>query len=407
MVNLKGNWAGDKMNTLYQDGKKIIMKKIGIFCLICSAVLLCSALTWGNSVASLLGGSKEFENYEPYLFETNADDAMNHAYFDKEITMITGSYAEYGNVKENQIENQTVYYLMPTERGDHFITVIAHGSITGTLDEMENAFYNSIGSETKKYPDPLMIKGGFKKLQPEELKYALDYFKAYDPEIQSEADVLTVLSPYAIVVDQIDSIPVSSLWILLILWILIVLVFTLCVILYFSGICLKTLDADIGQLSDGLKDILDDDYKKAVVYEPLKIGDRLLYLRERWTWRVYDYDEIIWIYQKEELHKLKRRFEVCAYNKKGHKIILYHTQESKKAIKVAQKVFDHCHYALFGYESYIYEYWLEYPEKLYDKLKELSLIKEKIGKEREKEKEKVRKLHRKKRQMRQQKKLNK
>lgn len=377
------------MNTLYQDGKKIIMKKIGIFCLILIAVLLCSALTWGNSIASLLEGTKDFENYEPYLFEQKAVEALDHAYFKKEIIMITGSYAQYGNMKESQMENQTVYYLMPTERGEQFLTVIAHGKIVATLDEMENAFYNSIGSENKTYPEPIMIKGGFKKLQKEELTYALDYFKGYDEKIQTEADLLTVLSPYAIVIDQIDSITTSSLWILLILWILIALVLVLCMILYFSGICLKTLDNDIDQLSQSLKDIMDDDYKKAESYEPLKIGNHLLYQRERWTWRVYDYDEIIWIYQKEVLHKVKRCFEVCAYDKKGHKLVLYRSNDQKKAEMVLKKVFDHCHNALFGYESYIYEYWQEYPEKLYDKLTELSLIKERMVKDEVKEKEKA------------------
>lgn len=377
------------MNTLYQDGKKIIMKKIGIVCLICVAVLLCSALTWGNSIASLLKGSVEFEQYEPYLFESNAQTKLDHAYFDKEIMMITGSYAQYGKVKEEQVENQTVYYLMPTERGEQFITIIANGKIIETLDEMENAFYNSIGHEIKSYPDPIMIKGGFKKLQKEELTYALDYFQGYDEAIKTEADVLKVLSPYAIVIDQIDSISTSSLWILLILWILIALVLVLLTILYFSGICMKTLDRDIDKLPESLKRILDDDYKKAVTQEPLKIGDYLLYVRERWTWRVYDYETFIWIYQKEIYHKMKRNFEVCAYDKKGHKIILYCSADQKKAEKVLQKVFDHCHNALFGYENYIYEYWQEYPDKLYDKLIELSLIKEKMEQDKKKQKQEL------------------
>lgn len=362
------------MNTLYQDGKKIIMKKIGIFCLVCIAVLLCSALTWGNSVASLLTGTKPFEQYTPYLFVSNAENELNHAYFETEISLITGSYAEYGNVKEEQIENQTVYYLMPDERGDRFITVIAHGAITENLNAMENAFYQSIDKEDKEYPQPLTIKGGIKTLQPEELAYALDYFQAYDPTIKTEADMLKVMSPYAIVVNQIDSIATSSLWIVLILWILILLLLTIGVILYFSGICLKQLDSDIRRLPAARREQINLDYKKAVMNDPIKIGDVLLYQRERWTWRVYDYDSFIWIYQKENLHKVKQRFEVYAYTDKGRKILLYRSNEEKKAKKIAQRVFDHCQNTLFGYDGYIEEYWQEYPDKLYDKLVEMSLI---------------------------------
>lgn len=371
------------MKALLQDGKAIIMKKIGVLCYCLFSVLLISAVIWGQDVYALLQGSTAFDQYEPYIKQIDTKSKLEHAYIHTDIEMITGSYAQHGTIKENEMQQKTVYYLMPIQNGEYFITIIANGDITTTLDKMETAFYNSIGTDDKSYPEKSHMEGGFKLLQEEEKTLALDYFKGYDNNIKTIEDLDKICSPYAIVVNQINNITIDSLWTLLWLWILVFSLLILTSALYFSGYLLKTLKADIKKLSDRCIECLDEDYKHATPIENLKIGTYCLYKKEPLTMRVYDYDNFIWVYQKETLVKKKGNFEVCAYDKKGTKHILWQGDQQKIAEKLAQRIFDHSHYALLGFESFIYEYWKENPGGLYEKLKELSLIKEKIVNEKQ------------------------
>lgn len=354
------------------------MKKIGILCCCLLSVLLISAVIWGQDVYSLLQGTTAFNDYEPYLNQTDAKDKLTHAYIQTDIEMITGSYAQYGAVKENEMQQKTVYYLMPIQNGEYFITVIANGAITANLDKMENDFYNSIGTDDKSYPEKLKIEGGFKLLQEEEKQLALDYFKGYDSKIKTVDDLAQLCSPYAIVIGQINNITTGSLWTLLWLWILIFSILILTSALYFSGYLLRILKADIQKLSNRCIEYLDVDYKQATPIENLKIGIYCLYKKEPLTMRVYDYDNFIWVYQKETLTKKKGNFQVCAYDLQGNQHILWQGNQQKTAEKIAQRIFDRSHNALLGFESFIYEYWKENPSGLYEKLRELSLIKEKI-----------------------------
>lgn len=369
------------MKALIQDGKAIIMKKIGILCCCLLSVLLISAVIWGQDVYSLLQGTTAFTDYEPNLKQTDAKDKLIHAYIQADIEMITGSYAQHGAIKENEMQQKTVYYLMPIQNGEYFITVIANGDITASLDQMENAFYNSIGTDDKSYPEKLTVEGGFKLLQKEEKQLALDYFKSYDAKIKTIDDLDQLCSPYAIVIGQINHITTASLWTLLWLWVLVFSVLTLTSAVYFSGYLLKTLKADIRKLSDRCIECLDEDYKKATPIESLKIGTYCLYKKEPLTMRVYDYDNFIWVYQKETLAKKKGSFQVCAYDLQGTQHILWQGDQQKTAEKIAQRIFDRSHNALLGFESFIFEYWKENPSGLYEKLKELSLINEKIARD--------------------------
>lgn len=382
MINLdRKKRVGDEMKALLQDGKAIIMKKIGILCFCLMSALLISAVIWGQDVYSLLQGTTAFEQYEPDIKQTNTKDKLKHSYIQADIEMITGSYAQHGTMKENEMQNKTVYYLMPIQNGEYFITVIANGEITANLDEMEKAFYNSIGSDDKTYPEKLSIKGGFKLLQDEEKELALDYFKNYDSKIKTINDLDKICSPYAIVINQINHITTESLWTLLWLWLLVFAIFVFTTALYFSGYLLTKLKKDIKKLSDRCLECLDDDYRLATPIENLKIGVYCLYKKEPLTMRVYDYDNFIWVYQKEVLAKKKGSYQVCAYDIQGKQHILWQGHQQKTAEKLAQRIFDHCHNALLGFESFIYEYWKENPQGLYDKLQELSLINKKIQKE--------------------------
>lgn len=362
------------------------MRKVGFLCLSLFAVLLISGIIWGQDVTSLLGGTASFSDYEALVYDTTSTKNLKHAYVNADIEMITGSYAQHGEIKENEMENKTVYYLMPIDNGNYFITVIAHGAITQQLDEMEQAFYDSIGQEEKEYPEKLTVNGGFKYLQEEEKALALDYFHGYDEKIETMDDLATICSPYALVVDQINNITTSSLWMLWMLWIIIFIIFIITAVLYQSGYLLKTLKNDINNLSASAQDHLDEDYRKATPMEALKIGEYCLYKKELLSMRVYDYGEFIWLYQKEILGKKHRLFEVCAYDKQGKQYILWKGSQQETAEKLVQRIFNHCSQALLGYETFIYEYWEENPQGLYDKLKELSLIKEKLEKEKKKEK---------------------
>ncbi len=372
------------MKALLQDGKAIIMKKAGVICYCLMSILLISAVIWGQDVYALLQGTTAFSEYEPSVNTTETKSKLKHAYIQTDIEMITGSYAQYGKIKENEMQQKTVYYLMPINNGEYFITIIAHGDITSVLDQMEQAFYNSIGKDEKDYPGKITVTGGFKLLQAEELNLALDYFKNYDKEIKSMEDLNKLCSPYAIVIDQINNITTDSLWTLLWLWIFIFTLFMIVAVLYFSGYFLKPLKNDIRKLSNRTREFIDEDYKQATPIENLKIGTYCLYQNQPFTMRVYEYDNFIWIYQKETIAKKKGCFEVCAYDIQGNQYILWQGDQQKTAEKLAQRIFDRSHHALLGFESFIYEYWKDQPEHLYTKLKELSLINEKIAMEQEK-----------------------
>ena len=81
------------MNTLYKDGKKIIMRKIGFIALFLCILLGGSIFLWGRSAQSLLAGSQAFSEYEQYLYNTEENDTLNYAYIHTDIEMITGSYS--------------------------------------------------------------------------------------------------------------------------------------------------------------------------------------------------------------------------------------------------------------------------------------------------------------------------
>lgn len=373
------------MNLLYKDGMSIIMKKIAFFCGCIMIILLFSALSWGTNVISLIQGPQPFENVASLLQDQKQEHSeLKNAYVSVSIDMITGSYAQYGEVKENQTANQTVYYLMPVDNGSYFITVIAYGDSIPSLDAMEEAFYNSIGQDDKEYPETVILDAGFRQLNDEELTYALDYFSAYDETITTKDQLPQILSPYAIVIGEIGSIQVTSLWTLFIGWCTLAFVCVIGLILYYSKFFMRTLQKDLDVLSEEQKQLLDDDYKKATAFDHLKIGENLLYKKEAWTWHVWDYSTLIWVYKKEILSAKQRKFEVCAYVKDGKKLTLWIGDDEKKAQKLLQKIFDHCPNALMGYESYIYEYWKEQPKQLYKKLKELNLLKQKEEKVKQK-----------------------
>jgi len=374
------------MKSLYQDGKAVIMKKVGIICLLLCAVLLLSGMLWGQQIASLLQGPQRLEQFEYELRNEDSTKHIYHAYVEKNIELITGSYAQYGEMKEGEMNNQTVYYLMPlNDKADYFVTILAYGDVVTSLDEMETLFYDSIGSEQKKYHDPVAIQGGFKKLNEEELTYALDYFSAYDSKIKNTEDLKNVLSPYAIVVNQIGSVEITSLWLLWYGWIGIVICMLLCALLYGTKVFMRPLKKDINALTDNLKDILDEDYTKAKEYQNLKLGSKLLYLKDTWSMHVYDYRQFIWIYHKEIRGKKKRCFEICAYDKNGRQYHLWQGEDQKKAAKICQIIFHHCEQALMGFESNLYEVWKKHPEQLYDRCMEMFHLQHKIKQEEDQE----------------------
>ncbi len=379
------------MNQLYKDGKKIIMRKIGFFCLILCILLGGSAYLWGRNVISLIEGSQDFEAYESYLYNLEENETLSYAYIHTDIEMITGSYAQYGEVKEGNTDDQIVYYLMPINNGEFFVTVIGHGRIIASLDQMEDSFYQSIGSEEKNYPEPISIKGGFTRLREEELNFALDYFKGYDASIESIHDLSNVFSFYAITIDEIHSVSIDSLRLLFILWILMLILLLICIIVYKSKVMMVPLNKNIDELSAELYERLDEDYAKANRYDNLKLGERMLYVKMKMSMHVYDYDRFIWLYDKELLSKRKRSFEICAYDKQGKRYVIWQGDDEERARRLAWKIMEHCENCMYGYQSHLYEFWQRYPKELYDKCVEMSLIREKYDPQDTRKKEKRKK----------------
>lgn len=366
------------MNQLYKDGKKIIMRKIGFFCLLLCVLLGGSAYLYGMSAKSLLEGSKDFADYESYLYNRMENENLNYAYVHTDIEMITGSYAQYGEGREESGDDQIVYYLMPINNGEFFVTIIAYGDIVSSLDQMEESFYQSIGNEIKNYPDPIPIKGGFRRLNEEELTFALDYFKGYDTSIETIDDLSNVFSYYALTIDEIHSVSVDGLRIILLLWILLLVLLFICIIVYQSKVMMVPLNKDMDELSAVLYEQIDTDYAKAKRYDHLKLGERMLYVKTKMSMHVYDYDRFIWLYDKEVLSKRKRSFEICAYDKQGKRYVIWQGDDEQRAKRLAWKIMEHCDNCMYGYQSHLYEFWKRYPKDLYEKCVEMSLIREKV-----------------------------
>lgn len=365
------------MNQLYKDGKKIIMRKIGLIGLFLCILLAGSIFLWGRSAKSFIDGSHDFHEYESYLYNTDENDTLSYAYIQADIEMITGSYAQYGEVKEDETGDQVVYYLMPIDNGEFFITVIGQGEITNYLDQMEESFYQSIGSDEKNYLEPTKIKGGFKKLNDEELQFAFDYFHGYDPSVETIQDLSNICSYYAITIDEIHMTSISGLQFLCVSWVILIVLIVICFIVYQSKVMMYPLNKDMEELSVYLYEQIDEDYANAKKYGQVMLGNRMLYVKTKITMHVYDYDRFIWLYHKEILTKKKARFEICAFDKQGKKYVLWQGEDGRKAERICLYILEHCADCMYGYQSHLYEFWQRYPDQLYEKCVEMSLLKEK------------------------------
>lgn len=356
------------MEQLIKDCKNIIMKKIGILCIVLSCILIGMGVLWGNDVVSLCQGAQDISSMEADILENKEAAKIEHAYIQTDVEMIIGSYAEY---KKQDDSKREVYYLMPIQDGTYFITIIAKEDDIPIFDEMENYFYYSIGNDEKTYPKAQHITGGFRLLNDEEKTYALDFFTGYDEEITTIDEITKILCPYAIEIDTIGSISIDHLWTILIVWILIAIICIIFVILYASNFFLKTIYKDIEDVSDTYKKALDKDYKEAKEVYDTKFGELMFYKKESYTIRIYRYEQIIWLYKKEILDKNKRNIQVYAYDITGKQFILYQSTKDIEAEKYLQILFDHCKHAILGYQEYLYETWVKNPRQLPVKIKEL------------------------------------
>lgn len=195
---------------------------------ILSIVLFCSLLfsgfLWGENAISYIQGPVVVDDVAR-MMKDSEQSGLDHAYVTTELDMITGSYAQVG------ADEETIYYLMPIDDASAFITVIASGEHKDILNEMERAFYSSIGNEDHIYPESVQVDAGFKKLRDEELSFALTYFNEYDEAIQTQEDVLQIMSPYALVIDEIGTMPVQEISVLLVIWMGVFCFFLCCIAL--------------------------------------------------------------------------------------------------------------------------------------------------------------------------------
>lgn len=354
------------MKQILKDCKSIIVKKIGIICILLSCILLGIAMLWGRDILALCSGPKEFSSVESILLEGRENDDIAHAYVETEVEMITGSYAEY-----QKQESREVYYIMPLQDGTYFMSIIADAAYIPALDEMEAAFYDSIGKEENIYPEPITIQGGFRRLNEEEKSYALDFFTGYDEEVTTIDEISKILSPYALEIGAVGTVPIDHLWTILVLWILLLLVFVIFIILYASNFFLRTFQDDIKHLPEDCLEHIEEDYKEAKELAHSKFGKKMLYKLDTYTMRVFSYEQFIWLYKKEVLDKNKRNIQVYAYTLLGKQIILYQSTSEKEAEKYLQTLFDHCKGAILGYQEYLYDIWKQHPRQLSVKIKEL------------------------------------
>lgn len=359
------------MKQVIKDCKNMIMKKVGILCILLFILLIAMAWLWGSDIFSLCKGPVELTEMEESLVNEKEAADVAHAYIERDVEMIVGSYAEYQ--KQNQGDKE-VYYLMPIQDGTYFITIIADSSMIPTFDKMETAFYNSIGKEDKEYPETVHIKGGFRLLNDEEKSYALDFYTGYDEHVTTIDDLSNILFPYAIEIGNIGTVPIDNLWILFIAWILILLVFAILTVLYYTNFFLRTLQKDFLFLSENEKEEMDEDYKNAEEKFHTKFGKRMLYKKEAFTLRVFSYENMIWLYKKEVLAKNKRNIQVYAYDQRGIQHVLYQSESEKQAEEYLQFLFDHCKEAILGYQEYLYEAWKTKPKKLAVKIAELKSL---------------------------------
>lgn len=354
------------MKQILKDCKSIIVKKIGIICILLSCILIGIAVLWGRDILALCSGPKEFSSVESILLEGKENDDIAHAYVETEVEMITGSYAEYQTQGSRE-----VYYLMPLQNGTYFMSIIADAAYIPALDEMEAAFYDSIGKEENVYPEPIIIQGGFRRLNEEEKSYALDFFTGYDEEVTTIDEISKILSPYALEIGSVGTVPIDHLWTILVLWILLLLIFVIFIILYASNFFLRTFQDDIKHLPEDCLEHIEEDYKEAKELAHSKFGKRMLYKMDTYTMRVFSYEQFIWLYKKEVLDKNKRNIQVYAYTLLGKQIVLYQSTSEKEAEKYLQALFDHCKSAILGYQEYLYDIWKQHPRQLSVKIKEL------------------------------------
>lgn len=371
------------MKQLMKDCKNIVMKKMGILCIFLFCIIAGMGMLWGNDVISLCQGTKDFREVEEDILNNKEEASVKHDYIHTDVEMIIGSYAEY---QKQDGSHHEVYYLMPIQNGSYFITIIANENYIPILDEMEMAFYNSIGKENKEYPEELRIEGGFRLLNNEEKSYALDFYTGYDETITTIDDISNILSPYAIEIGNIGTISIEHLWTMFTLWIVMLLILFLFAILYASNFFLRTLQKDINHLPESCKLALDKDYVEAKQLLNSKFGKKMLYQREFYTIRVFSYEQLIWLYKKEKLDKNKRNIAVYAYDYVGKQYILFQSSVEKEADKYIQEMFDHCSDAILGNQDYLYEIWRKSPRQLPVKIKELQDMKKKNEVKKEKKK---------------------
>ena len=351
------------MKKLLNDEKTIITRQLQIICGFFILILIVIALLFGSRFLELIQGAEPMSN----LQETTQIDT--NAYIDLDVYLISGSYAEKGVKKGTQTYDKTVYYLMPLDQGNYFMSIIASDEMVEKLDEMENAFFQSIGEESKIYPENVHVRGSFRKLNEEELNFALDYFKEYDETVKERKDLDRVMSMYAFVYDEIQGYRINDLWLLMGIWVLLFLICVSMMILFAAKFFMRPLLRDIAKLDKEVKKSIDFDYTNAAVIDNIKIGTIALYQRRSFTWRLWQNDHLIWIYKKECLSKRRREYEICIFDEYGTKTRLWIGKDEGKADRILKKLSSNCTHALVGFEAYLYEEWKRDPKHLQEKCK--------------------------------------
>lgn len=351
------------MKKLFNDEKAIITRQLQIICGFFIFILIVIALLFGSRFIELIQGPEPMSN----LQETSEIDT--NAYIDLDVYLISGSYAEKGMKKEAQVSDKTVYYLMPLDQGNYFMSIVASGDMVEKLDEMENAFFQSIGEDSKIYPDNVHVKGSFRKLNEDELTFAFDYFKDYDDTIKEREDLDRVMSMYAFVYNEIQGYQINDLWMLMGVWIILFFICVVMIILFIAKFFMRPLLRDIAKLDKEVKKSIDFDYQNAAEIDHVKIGTLAVYQRRSFTWRLWQNEHLIWIYKKECLNKRQREYEICIFDQYGTKTQLWKGKDEGKAERILKKLSANCPRALIGFEAYLYEEWKRDPKHLQDRCK--------------------------------------
>lgn len=328
--------------------KKQLNKQRSFLLLIILLFLFILYLLWGPKVINYMKGPENVYN----IFFHEAIE--NHNFFS--ISNLENRYAE---IELNSIDagfadtvkgrdTTGIYYLHPINSSQYMIIYADKSEI----NNMEGLYYNTLEEGVEN----VTLSGGFVQITDDVKDYAYTYLHETNPNMYtSQENMDEVLLPFVFVSNHLGSSSLIFIKASAYIFFALLCISVLLLIANYKYVSISSTIKSIQKLSEENQKKIDKEFKNSIKVYNYAIGKNIFFYQHEFQYTVFDYQDIIWMYQKKSKFPVISTYELWVYFKDGSRKRLRLGNNKKNATKIMNKIHHGNKEMLMGYQIQLYD----------------------------------------------------